>query len=311
VTRRNQIVRQRSRLKNIIQSILHSHLIPSCPHADLCGASGRAWLFHQVLPEDERLAVERHLREFDRLGEDLKVIERDLARSALADEGAKRLMTIPGVDMVVALAIIAAIGEVGRFKQPQKLVSYLGLNPSVRQSGPGPVYHGRITKQGRGHARGMLVEAAWAAARASGPLRAFFLRVRARRGQHVAAVDSPKARGDHLAFAEQGRKLCVDPTVVARQEAARSRTEGGIQGRARPKRRCPRLQCQEPSRSGASMGRASRNGLRSLRRRLESAWSQAGAHRRRNRGATMKAARQDLRLAPCSSPRGHPCAKAK
>ena len=89
VTRRNQIVRQRSRLKNIIQSILHSHLIPSCPHADLCGASGRAWLFHQILPEDERLAVERHLREFDRLGEDLKVIERDLARSALADDRVK------------------------------------------------------------------------------------------------------------------------------------------------------------------------------------------------------------------------------
>ena len=34
----------------------------------------------------------------------------------------------------------------------------------------------------------MLVEAAWAAARAPDPLRAFFLRVRARRGQHVAAV---------------------------------------------------------------------------------------------------------------------------
>ena len=34
----------------------------------------------------------------------------------------------------------------------------------------------------------MLVEAAWAAARAPGPLRAFFLRVRSRRGQHVAAV---------------------------------------------------------------------------------------------------------------------------
>ena len=116
VTRRNQIVRQRSRLKNIIQSILHSHLIPSCPHADLCGASGRTWLFHQVLPEDERLAVERHLREFDRLGDDLKVIERDLARSALGDEGVKRLMTIPGVDMVVALAIVAAIGDVGRFE---------------------------------------------------------------------------------------------------------------------------------------------------------------------------------------------------
>src|SRR6516164_5115822 len=36
---------------------------------------------------------------------------RGLARSALGDEGVKRLMTIPGVDMVVALAIVAAIGE--------------------------------------------------------------------------------------------------------------------------------------------------------------------------------------------------------
>ena len=37
VTRRNQIVRQRSRLKNIIQSILHARLVPACPHADLLG----------------------------------------------------------------------------------------------------------------------------------------------------------------------------------------------------------------------------------------------------------------------------------
>jgi transposase len=188
VTRRNQIVRQRSRLKNIIQSILHAHLISSCPHQDLCGPKGRTWLSEQILPDDERYAVERHLREFDRLAEDLRVIERDLARSALADASVARLMTIPGIDMVVALALVAAIGDVQRFEAPQKLVSYLGLNPSVRQSGPGPAYHGWITKQGRGHARGMLVEAAWAAARAPGPLRAFFLRVSSRRGQHVAAV---------------------------------------------------------------------------------------------------------------------------
>jgi transposase len=114
VTRRNQIVRQRSRLKNIIRSIPHSHLIPSCPHSDLCEGSGGAWVFHQVLPQDDH--VERHLSEFDRLGDDLKVIERDLARSALGNEGIKRLMTIAGVDMVVALAIVTASGDVGRFE---------------------------------------------------------------------------------------------------------------------------------------------------------------------------------------------------
>ena len=57
VSRRQQIVKQRSRLKNIIQSILHAHLIPPCPAADLCGTKGRAWLSGQRLPEDERLAI--------------------------------------------------------------------------------------------------------------------------------------------------------------------------------------------------------------------------------------------------------------
>jgi transposase len=188
VTRRRQLVRQRTRLKNIIQSILHAHLIPPCPHANIIGVSGRRWLRQQVLPEDERQAIERHLAALDRLTQDLSVVERDIAQQATASPTVGRLMTLPGIDMAVAAGLAAAIGTIERFPDPQHLVAYLGLNPSVRQSGEGPAYHGRITKQGCGYARGMLVEAAWAAARSPGPLRAFFLRVAARRGQHVAAV---------------------------------------------------------------------------------------------------------------------------
>jgi transposase len=188
VTRREQVMRQRVRLKTIAQSILHAHLLPQCPHADLFGIRGRAWLMAQDLPEDECAAVERHMREYDRLGEDLRVIERELAREALADENVKRLMTIPGVDMVVAVGLAAATGPVSRFKGPDQLVAYFGLNPSVRQSGDGRPQHGRITKQGRTHARTMLVEAAWQAVRGPGPLRAFYRRLSGRRGNHVAAV---------------------------------------------------------------------------------------------------------------------------
>ncbi|MDQ3769601.1 MAG: IS110 family transposase [Actinomycetota bacterium] len=188
VTRRTQIVRQRARLKTIVQSILHAHLVPPCPHADLFGPRGRAWLLAQALPPDEGDAVGRHLREYDRLSEDLKVVERELARNALADPNVKRLMTIPGIDMVVAVGLIAAIGPIERFAGPDRLVAYLGLNPSVHQSGDGRPRHGRITKQGRSHARTMLVEAAWQAVRGPGPLRAFFQRVSGRRGPHVAAV---------------------------------------------------------------------------------------------------------------------------
>ncbi|GAV36029.1 transposase IS116IS110IS902 family protein [Roseomonas sp. TAS13] len=188
VTRREQIVRQRTRLKTTTHSILHAHLLPQCPHIDLFGNRGRAWLMAQPLPSDEREAVERHLREYDRLGEDLRVVERELARAALDQPEARRLMTVPGIDMVVALGLLAAIGKIERFKGPDQLVAYIGLNPSVRQSGEGPAYHGRITKHGRSQARTMLVEAAWVASRSPGPLRAFVERVARRRGKPIAAV---------------------------------------------------------------------------------------------------------------------------
>jgi transposase len=188
VTRRNQVVRQRVRLKTMIQAILHAHLVPQCPHADISGPKGRVWLLAQILPDDESAAIERHLREYDRLTEDLRVLERELARDALGSTETKRLMTIPGIDMVVAVGLLAAIGPISRFRSPDRLVAFLGLNPSVHQSGNNPARHGRITKQGPCHAGTMLVEAAWQAVRGPGPLRAFYERVRGRRGTHVAAV---------------------------------------------------------------------------------------------------------------------------
>ncbi len=188
VARRYQVVRHRTRIKNEVHSILHAYLIPRCPHADLFGRLGRAWLVRQPVPDDERAAIERHMRELDRLGEDLRELDREIAKSALDDAAIKRLLTITGVNLTVAAGLMAAIGDIGRFSSPQKLVSYFGLNPRVRQSGLGAAHHGRISKVGRSHARAMLVEAAWASAKTPGPLHAFFVRIRARRGHQIAAV---------------------------------------------------------------------------------------------------------------------------
>jgi transposase len=188
VARRYQVVRHRTRIKNEIHAILHAHLIPKCPHSDLFNGRGRDWLARQPVPDDERFAIARHVRELDRLAEDLAIIDRGIAESALDDRAIGRLLTIAGINLTVATGLMAAIGDVTRFKSPQKLVSYFGLNPRVRQSGVGAAHHGRISKVGRSHARAMLVEAAWAAAKTPGPLHAFFVRIRARRGHQVAAV---------------------------------------------------------------------------------------------------------------------------
>ena len=185
---RAQLVRGRIRVKNQVQAVLHRNMLPRPPVGDLFGTRGRGWLAHQVLPVDERETVGALLRQLDFYGTELAPVERRLAAETLDDPVVRRLMTIPGVDAMTAVTVLAAVGDFNRFSSAAKLVSYLGLNPTVRQSGGTPAHHGRITKAGCGKARGMLVHAAFAALRAPGPLRAMFQRIKARRGMQIAIV---------------------------------------------------------------------------------------------------------------------------
>ena len=66
-----------------------------------------------------------------------------------------------GVSLIVAATVVAEVGDLSRFHNPKELMAYLGLVPSEHSSGAS-VRRGRITKTGNGHARRVLVEAAWA-----------------------------------------------------------------------------------------------------------------------------------------------------
>jgi transposase len=89
VARRNQVVRHRTRIKNEVHSILHAHLIPRCPHADLFNRRGRDWLSRQPLPVDEKATIDRHVRELDRLAEDLDVLDREVAQGAIGNPSSR------------------------------------------------------------------------------------------------------------------------------------------------------------------------------------------------------------------------------
>ena len=140
------------------------------------------------LPDDEKQIVSRLVDELAHCTEQLALLDKTIARETLEDPKAVRLMTIPGIVPIVAATVLASVGDISRFPTPEKLSCYFGLTPKIRQSGDGPARHGRITKQGNTHARKMLVEAAWSAKLAPGPLRAFFERVRRTRGAPAAAV---------------------------------------------------------------------------------------------------------------------------
>lgn len=214
------------------------------------GVKGRCWLADQHLPADEELAIDALLRQIDFHAQELRIIDAALGRVGLEREEVLRLMTIPGVDATVALSLVAAVGDFRRFSRPEQLVSYLGLNPRVKQSGAQPASHGKTTKQGRAHARGMLVEAAFTAARTPGPLRAFFERIRARRGVQIAIVATAR------------KLVCLCWTMIERGEdyafARPSLTD--------KKRRALELRAGLPSRQGRK-GTAAGHSLKEARQR--------------------------------------------
>jgi transposase len=188
LSRRGQLVRSRSRAKNEIHAVLMRCLVGRPPVSDLFGVKGRRWLAGLELALEERETVDGCMRQIEFLDTEIAAVERLIAQVALGSEEIKRLMTVPGVNVIVAASFLAAIGDVGRFQSPRKLVGYLGLDPRVRQSGPGPATHGHISKQGSVRARHALVEACWTTVRQPGPLHAFYERIRARRGHSVAIV---------------------------------------------------------------------------------------------------------------------------
>jgi transposase len=188
LARREQLVRSRTRAKNEIHATLQRRLQAKPAVSDLFGVKGRQWLESLELPLEERESVDAAMRHIEFLDAEIKAVEKLIAQQALSWPEIRRLMTVPGVNLICAASFIAAVGNPYRFLTSRKLVAYLGLDPRVKQSGEGPARSGRISKRGSPAARWALVEAAWTAVLQPGPLHGFYERTKNRRGHGKAIV---------------------------------------------------------------------------------------------------------------------------
>jgi len=150
---------------------------------------GLEWLRGTLpgLPSMTRLAIESDLRLHDNLTQEVKVVDDELYRRGFTDERLKLLVTLPGVDLVVAQTMLAAFGDITRFRSADKAASYFGLTPRTRQSA-NKVVHGGISKAGRSHSRGLMIQAAWASTRTLGPLTGLYRKLAKKKCPSVAIV---------------------------------------------------------------------------------------------------------------------------
>lgn len=132
------------------------------------------------------------LRLLEPVNKQIQALDEELEQTVATDDVARRLTTVPGVGPVTAVAFVATVDDVARFRGAHQVAAYLGLVPSEWSSSE-VQRRGSITKAGNSRMRGLLVQAAWCILRRrrkqeTAALRDWADRIARRRGRCVAAV---------------------------------------------------------------------------------------------------------------------------
>ncbi len=183
---RHRLVRIRTQVKNALHALV-AKLVPHSEPVRLFSARGQAVLTQLPLEGSFQLMRQHGLALKAQLDRQIQELDRELRHRAERDVRVRRLLTIPGIGVQTASALVAYLCPVARFPSAKHVASYVGLSPTVRESA-GKRREGRITKEGAPLLRHLLVEAAGATARQKGVLQRWYRTLAAKKGWRVAKV---------------------------------------------------------------------------------------------------------------------------
>jgi len=130
---REWMVNQRSKAKNRIHAALAAYNLVS-PVTDLFGVAGREYL-HEMMDKElrpsARQVIEDHLAMIDHLGKRIHSLEKSISLNERQNHIVNLLKSMPGVGRLIALIVLAEIGDISRFHSPKALCSWAGLTPRV------------------------------------------------------------------------------------------------------------------------------------------------------------------------------------
>jgi len=119
-----------------------------------------------------------------------KELQKLMAIEIAEDPEMLKLQQLCGLRLVVIYALFAIIGDISRFRNPKKLVAYIGLQPSVNTSGIS-VKGGPLKHTGRKDLRSLLVQSAHAIIRmgsAKNPMATWGRALKYRKGGNIAVI---------------------------------------------------------------------------------------------------------------------------
>ena len=157
---RQKLVETRTEYANKIHGLLSDHGITQ--EVKPLSVEGREFLTELSLPAPWDALLESYLELIQTLTEQIESLEAEIEERAGSLKETQLLMTIPGMSYFTALTIYAELGEIDQFDRAKEVVSYVGLNPIIRESGDSR-FEGSISKRGSGRVRWLLVQASYSA----------------------------------------------------------------------------------------------------------------------------------------------------
>lgn len=183
---RDKFVKLRTLLKNKLHSILNTNGIVTRQEMFASKKALEA-ILDLDLEASYRFEIGLIVSQIKSLGVVIDQIGQELKKRAQELPGHRNLTSIKGISDTGAAIFLTTIGNIQDFKDEKALSSYFGIVPRVWVSNQ-TVQHGRITKQGNKIARTVLVQSTLSAIRYSPYLRAFYDKLKARRGAGKAII---------------------------------------------------------------------------------------------------------------------------
>lgn len=181
------MVRLMTQAKNRLHSVLHRSDIQTPSDGELFKPEMRAWWEALPLSELEHFRLLCDLDTLDFARAQIARLEACLSKYALQDPRTPLLVQLPGIGLLSAISLLAAIGHIERFAESRHLVGYAGLGARVHDSGKS-FQTGHITKSGRRDIRRVMVEAANHAVISNAHWKAVFTRLQPHMGRSKALV---------------------------------------------------------------------------------------------------------------------------
>ena len=183
---RDKFVKLRTSMKNKIHNILNAQGIVTRLEM-LSSEKGLKRVLKLDVGASYRFEIELIVSQIRNLNDAIGKIAEELKTRSEKLPGHKNLTSIKGIGDAAATIFLNTIGNINDFKDEKALASYFGIVPRVWVSNQ-TVHHGRITKLGNKIARTALVQSTFVAIRYSPYLRAFYDKLKAKKGSGKAII---------------------------------------------------------------------------------------------------------------------------